>query len=217
MPHASVMILRTTMSAAQSAPVFDAMSDSTSRRVPSRLTLYPPPWAALRATLSHTLSRNPCSTERGERLQEWPATNGGTSSRCGRQRRRRPLDESGDIARSTANAFWPSSTQMTTVRPTPAPGLRLPPAFRRGWARQSPFFNPSRDRVARDAEGPSQSAQRTAFIISAQDLFAFCFRVGVCAWLLPAALLTIAAQVALSAISGQSIANQIAACAMLTS
>ncbi len=67
-----------------------------------------------------------------------------------------------------------------------------------------PFFNPSCDGVARDTEGASQSAQRTALIISAHDLFAFFSRVGVCAWLLAAALLTIAA-------------HQIDARAMLTS
>src|SRR5215211_4514003 len=99
MLHASVLTLRTTMSTAQNAPVFDAMSDSTARRVPSRPTLYPPPCAARRAALSRTLSRNPCNTERDQRLQELLSTNGGRSSRYGRQRRRRPPDESGDTTR----------------------------------------------------------------------------------------------------------------------
>lgn len=217
MPHAAVMIWRTTMSAAQSALVFAVKSDSTARRVPSGPTLYPLPCVALRATLSRTLSRNPCSTAHGERLQELLSTNGDTSSRCGHQRRRRQPDESDDTTRSKSSASWPSSAQMTTTHPIPALGLGLPPASRRDRASQSPFFNPGRDRVARDAEGPSQSAQRTAVIISAQDLFAFLFRVGIRARLLAAALLTIAAQVTLSAISGPSIANQIDAGAMLTS
>jgi hypothetical protein len=81
----------------------------------------------------------------------------------------------------------------------------------------SPFFEPVRDRVARYAEGTSQPAQRAAFIVSTQDLFAFFYRVGVCARLLATALMAIAAQVTLSAIGGQSIANQIEARAMLTS
>jgi hypothetical protein len=217
MPRASVMILRTIMSAAQNAPAFDATSDSSAQHALSRPTLYPLPCAARWATLSDTLSRSPCSTVRVERLQEWPSTNGGTSSRCGRQRRRRPLDESGDTTQSKSSACGPSSAQMTTTHRVPGPGPGLPPASLQAQAIASPFFEPVRDRVARDAEGPSQPAQRTAFIISTQDLFAFFYRVGVCARLLAAALLAIAAQVTLSAIGGQSIANQIEARAMLTS
>jgi hypothetical protein len=217
MPRASVMILRTIISAAQHAPVVAATSDSSARRVLSRQTLYQPPYAARRATLSSTLSKGPYSTELGERLQEWPSTNGGTSSRCGRQRRRRPLDESGDTTQSKSSACSPSSAHMTTTHRVPGPGLGRPPASLQGQAIASPFFEPVRDRVARDAEGPSQPAQRTAFSISTQDLFACFYRVGVCARLLAAALLAIAAQVTLSAIGGQSIANQIEARAMLTS
>lgn len=216
MPHASAMILRTTMSAAQSAPAFAATSDSTARRVLSPPTLYPPPCVARRVTLARMLSKNPYSTARGERLRERLSTNGGMSSRCGRRQRRQQLGESGDTRRPKSNACSPFSAQMTTTHRVPAPGLRLPPAFRRGQASLSPFFNPSRDGIARDAEGTSQSAQRTAFIVSAQDSVALLFRVGNGAWLRAAALLTIAAQVALSVISGQSIANQIDAGAMLT-
>ena len=217
MLHAFAKTSRTTMSAAQSVPIFDAKSDSTARHAPSRPTLYPLPCAARRVTRARRPSKSRCSTELGEKLQEWPAINGGTSSRYGRQRRRRRPDESGDTTRSKSNASWPSSAQMTTTHPVPALGLRLPPAFRRGRVSQSPFFYPSRDRVARDAEGTSQSTQRTAFITGAQDLLAFFFRVGIGTRLLATALLTIAAQVALSVISGQSIANQIDARAMLTS
>jgi hypothetical protein len=193
MPRASVMILRTIMSVAQNAPVVAATSDSSARRVLSRPTLYPPPCAAHWATLSRTLSRGPYSTELGERLQEWPSTNGGTSSRYGRQRRRRPLDDSGDTTQSKSSAFWSSSAQMTTTHQVPAPGLGLPPVSLQAQAIALPFFAPVRGRVARYAEGASQPAQRTAFIISTQDLFAFFYRVGVCARLLAAALLAIAA------------------------
>ena len=217
MPHASVLTLRMTMSAAQNAPVFDAKSDSTARRVPSRPTPFPLPCAARRATLSSTLSRNPCSTERGERVQGWPSTNGGTSSRCDLRLHRRPLDESGDRAQSKSSAFWPSSAQMTTAHPIPAPGLRLPKASRGAQASRSPFFNPRRDGVTRDAEGTSQSAQTAALVVSTQDSLTFFFRVGIGARLFTAAPLALAAQVTLSAISSQSIANQIRPCAVLTS
>jgi hypothetical protein len=175
MLRASVLTLRTTMSAAQNAPVFDAMSDSTARRVPSRPTLYPPPCAARRATLSGTLSRNPCNTERDQRLQELLSTNGGRSSRCGRQRRRRQPDESGDTRRSISNAFWPSSTQMTTVHLTPTRGRRLRRASRKVQATELPFFEPSGDGLARDTESARESAQTTAFVVSAKYLFALWF------------------------------------------
>ena len=199
MPHASVTILRMTMSAAQNAPAFDVRLDSTFRHVPSRPTLYPPPCVAWRATLLSTLSRNPCSTERSESLQEWLSTNGGTSSRYGHQLRRRQSDESGDITRAKSNAFWLSSAQTTTTHPIPAPGLRQPKASRTAQASLSPFFNPSRDRVPRDAEGARQTAQTAALVIGAKYLFAFFFGVGIGARLLAAALLAIAAQVALTA------------------
>ncbi len=148
MPHASVMTLRTTTSAAQNAPVFDAKSDSIARRAPSRPTPSLPPCAALRATLSSTLSRNPCSNERGERVQESPSTNGGTSSRCDLRSHKQPPDESGDRAQSKSSAFRPFSAQMTITHPIPAPGLRLPKASLQAQASRSPFFNPRRDGVA---------------------------------------------------------------------
>ena len=217
MPHASVTILRMTMFAAQSAPAFVVRLDSTSRHAPSRPTLYPPLCVARRATLSRKLSRNPCSTERSERLQESLSTNEGTSARSGHQLRRRQSDESGDITRSKSNAFWLSSVQMTTTHPIPAPGLRRPTASRTAQASRPPFFNPSRDRVTRDAEGPRKPSQTAALVIGAKYSFAFFFGIGIGARLLAAALLASAAQVTLSAISGQSLANQICTGAVLTS
>ncbi len=207
MLYASVVTSRTTMSAAQSAPVFDAMSDSTARRVLSRPTLYPPPCAVLRATLSSTLSKNPCSNKRGERFQELPSTTGGTSSRCGRQLRKRQPDESGDITRSKSNAFSPSSAQMTTVRPTPARDWRLQRASRKVQATGLPFFEPRGDGLPGDAEGARQSTQTAAFVVSAKYLFAFLFLISIAARLLATALTAVTAQVALPAIRSQTVTH----------
>lgn len=217
MPHASVTILRMTTSAAQNAPAFDVKLDSTFRHAPSRPTLYPPLCVAWRATLLNTLSRNPCSTERSESRQEWLSTNEGTSAHYGHQLRRRQSDESGDTVRSKSNAFWLSSAQTTTTHPIPAPGLGRPQASRTAQASLSPFFNPSCDRVARDAEGARQTAHTAALVIGAKYLFAFFFGIGISTRLLAAALLAVTAQVTLTAISGQSIAHQICTGAVLTS
>ena len=217
MLHASVLTLRTTMSAAQNAPVFDAMSDSTARRVPSRPTLYPPPCAARRAALSRTLSRNPCNTERDQRLQELLSTNGGRSARYGRQRRRRQPDESGDTTRSISNACWPSSAQMTTVRLTPTRGRRLQRASRKVQATELPFFEPSGDGLARDAESARESAQTTAFVVSAKYLFARRFWISIAARLFATALTAVAAQITLAAIRSQTVTHKSFALAVLTS
>ena len=207
MLHASVMTLRMTMSDGQNAPVFDAKSDSTSRRVPSRPTLYPPPCVALRATLSRTLSKNPCSTERGETDQGLFSTNGGTSSRCGRQRHRRQPDESGDTRRSKSSAFWPSSAQMTTIRPTPARDWRLLRASRKVQANELPFFEPRTDGLPGDAEGARQSTQTAALVVSTKYLFAFLLLISIAARLLATALTAVTAQVTLAAIRSQPVTH----------
>ncbi len=207
MPHASVVTSRTTMSAAQNAPVFDVMSDSTARRVLSRPTLYPPPWAALRAPLSHKLSRNPYNNVRGERLQESLSTTGGTSSRCGRQQRRRQPDEFDDTTRSKSNAFSPSSAQMTTVRPTPARDWRLRRGSRKVQATALPFFEPRGDGLPRDAEGARQSTQTAALVVSAEYLFALLFLISIAARLLATALAAVTAQVTLATIRSQTVTH----------
>ena len=175
MLHASSLTSRMTMFAGQSAPVFDAKSDSTARRVLSHLTLSPLPYAALRATLLNMLSTNPYNNGLDESRQELLSINGGTSSRCGRQSRKRPPDESGDREQSRSSAFWLSSAQLTTTHPIPAMVLRLQEASRRVRASGLPFFEPSRDGVTRDAEGAGETAQTAALVVSAKDLFALLF------------------------------------------
>ena len=211
------MTSRTTTSAARSAPAADAMSDSTARHAPSRPTLYPRLSAARRAALWRRPPRNPCSNKRGGTLQGVPPTSGGKSFRCGLRQPMRPPVASGDRARSKSSVYVLSSAQMTRVRLTPAPGLRPPRASRRVPVTRLPFFYPSSHRVARDAEGARQSAQGTAFVVSAQDLFALWFCVGIAARLFSTALRALAAQVTLAAIRSHAVTHQSLALAMLTS
>jgi hypothetical protein len=78
--------------------------------------------------------------------------------------------------------------------------MQLQGASRRVPATVLPFCDPRGDGVPRDAEGARQTAQRTAFIVSAQDLFARLLCVSVAARSFSTALTTIAAQVTLAAI-----------------
>ena len=217
MPRASLTISRTTTCDAQSARDADVKLDSSARHAPSGPSLSPLECAALRAAPSRTLPKSPCSNEPADTRQELLAISGGRSRRSGLRQQRQPLDESGDTRRSKSSIYAPSSTRMTRVHPTPARGLRLPRASRRGQATPLPFFYPTRDRVARDAESTRQPAQTAAFVISAQDLFALCFTVRIRARLFPAALLAITAQVTLAAIRSQAVTHQPLALAMLTS
>lgn len=207
MLHASVMTLRMTMSDGQNAPVFAATSDSSARRAPSRPTLYPPPCVARRVTLAHTLSKNPCSNERGETVQELFSTNGGTSARCGRRLRRRQPDKSGDTRRSKSNASWSSSAQMTTIRPTPARDWRLLRAARKVQANEPPFFEPRTDGLPGDAEGARQATQTAALVLSTRYLFAFLFLISIAARSFPPALTAVTAQVTLAAIRSQPVTH----------
>ncbi len=143
MPRASLTISRTTTSAAQSARGADVKLDSTARHAPSGPSLSPLECAALRAAPSSMLPRSPSSNdEPADTRQESLAISGGRSSRSGLRPQRRPLDESGDTRRSRSSIYAPSSTRMTRVHPTPARGLRLPPASCRGQATPLPFFIP---------------------------------------------------------------------------
>ena len=217
MPRALSMISRTIKFYAQTARAAGARLDSTARRAPFGPTLYRLPCAVLEESRLNMLPRNPCSNARGDTHQESLATSSGKSSDCDLRQHMRPLVLSGDTEQSKSNASWPSSAQMTTAHPTPARDKQLPGASRRVLARGLPFFDPSGDRVTRDAEGARQAAQRTAFIVSAQDLFALLLCVSVAARSFSTALTTIAAQVTLAAIRSQAITHQPLALAMLTS
>ncbi len=205
MPRASSLISRTTTCGARSAPAFDAMSDSTARRAPSGPTLYPRLSAVRRAALWRMPPRSPCSNERADTRQESLPISDGTSSRCGRRQCKRPLGESGGTTQSISIAFWSSLARMTRVHPTPAPGPRPPEASRRVRAIRLPFFDPARHRVARHSEGAGEPAQTAALVIGAKYLFALCFRVSVAARLLPTALPTIAAEVALATVGNHAV------------
>ena len=217
MPHASSLISRMIMSAAQSAPTADAASDSSARRVLSAPSLYPQMCAALWASLSSTLPRSPCRNEPDDTRQESHSISGGKSSRYDLRQRRQLLDGSADRVQSKSSACWPSSARMTRVHPTPARGLRPPQASRRGRATLLPFFDPARNGVARHCEGAREAAQTAALVVGAKYLFARFLRVSVAARLLSAALSAIAAEVALATIGSQAITHQPLALAMLTS
>ncbi len=188
MPHALPMISRKIKFCAQSARAADVRSDSTAQHAPSGPTLYRLPCAVLRATRLHRLPRNLCSNGRGDTRQESLSTSGGKFSGCDLRPRKRPLAASADTAPAKSSVSGLSSAQMTRVHPTPARGLRLPPASRRVRANHSPFFDPRGDCVARDAEAACQPAQGTTLIISAQDLFALWFGVSIAARLFSTAL-----------------------------
>ncbi len=184
------------------------MSDSTARRAPSRPTPCPPPGAALQAAPSWRLPRSPWSNEPDDICRESLATSDGT---CGALRSPTTKATTWRVWRPQRNpnesVFWLSSAHMTRVHPTPAPGLRLPQASRRGRATELLFFYPVRDGVARDAEGARQSAQTAPLVVSAQDRFALLFHVSIRARVLAATLGTVAAHVTLPTIGSQPVAN----------
>jgi hypothetical protein len=217
MPRASSLISRMTTFAGQSARVADVASGSTARRAPSGPTPYPLPCVVSQAAPSRTPPRSPYSTEQYDTRQESPPISGGMSWRYGLRPRKPPLDGSGDRAQSKSSVFWPSSARMTRVHPTPALGFQLPKAFRRVRVMHSPFFDPASNGVARDSEGARESTQTAAFVVSAKDLFARFWRISVAARLLPTALPTIAAEIALAAIGSQAVTHQPLALAMLAS
>ncbi len=217
MPRASSLTSRMTKSDAQSARAADAKLDSTARRALSAPSLSPLPCAALVAAPSSTPPRSLCSNEPDDTRQELLPISGGMSWRCGLRQQRRPLAGFGDTRQSKSSVFWPSSARMTRVHPTPARGLRLPPASRRGRATPLPFFDPRGDGGARHAEGARQPAQTAAFVVSAQDLFACFYAIRMRARLFSTALRALAAQVTLAAIRSQAVTHQPLALAMLTS
>jgi hypothetical protein len=106
---------------------------------------------------------------------------------------------------------------MTTVRLTPTRGRRLRRASRKVQATGLPFFKPSGDGVARDAESARESAQTTAFVIRAKYLFTFWFWISIATRLFATALTTVAAQITLAAIRSQTVTHQSFALAVLTS
>jgi hypothetical protein len=217
MLRASSLISRMTTSAAPSARVADVASGSTARRAPSDPTPCPLPCAALWAAPLSTPPRSPCNNEPNDTRQELLAISGGMSWRSGLRQRRPPLDVSGDRARSKSSVCAPSSARMTRVHPTPARGRPLPPVSGRGRATGLPFFEPSRDGVARDSEGAREAAQTAALVVGAKYLFALFRRVSVSARLFSTALRAIAAQIPLAAIRSEAVTHQPFALAMLTS
>ena len=207
MPHASSLTSRMTRSAGQSAPAFDAKSNSTARRVPSDLTLYPLPCAVPQATPSSRLPRNPYSSERGHTAQAMLATSGDKFSGCDLRQRKPRLVWSDGTVQSKSSVFWFSSAQMTLARLTPGRDGQLLRASRKVQAVELPFFEPRGDSLSGDAEGSRQSTQTTAFFVSAKYLLAFLFCVSITARLLATALTAVTAQITLAAIRSQPVTH----------
>ena len=71
------------------------------------------------------------------------------------------------------------------------------------------FFEPARDGVARDSEGAREAPQRGAFLVSAKDLLAPLWRVGVGAGVLAALPAAVMAEVLLFAIGSLAVLDDV--------
>jgi hypothetical protein len=109
---------------------------------------------------------------------------------------------------------------MTTSHPTPGsfaqahPG-RVGVASRSRAGARRRFFEPGANRVSGDAEGARQAAQRRAFFVGAQNLLALRFAIAKRLRMVTTAPLAVFTVIALFAISGQAVAQQIFTAAMV--
>lgn len=104
------------------------------------------------------------------------------------------------------------SGRMTIIHPTPAPSplgraRQARPMWRLTQGVALLFFEPVADGIARHAEAALQTAQRTAFFVSAENLFAFFFGVAIGLRVLTAAALTVFAPESLFTIAGVPVAH----------
>jgi hypothetical protein len=207
------------MFSAQIEPAFGAVCYSTAQRALSDHSLSQLPYAAHLELHSYMLPRSLCSSAQLDKLL------GSGSRACdrffhsGRQSRRRPLVATAGTGQSKSTACETVSSQMTTTHPTQA----LWHQAHLGLARKAfhlaagvcwLFFEPTAHGITRNAESASQATQRRALLVSSQDLFTFLIGVAIRLRVITAAAIAIITVIALLAVSGQSIADEIVATAM---
>jgi hypothetical protein len=215
------MTLRMTSSCERSVLASGARYYSTARHVRSRHCLYPQPCVAPLESPDYRLPKNRYSNAPLDKLPGWPATACDKWPRYDHRSHKQRLGESLDTERSRSRICWPFSAQMTKARPVPAPSpvyrrAQVPTASRSAAVADLLFFNPTADGVTTHPKGASQPAQRTAFLVSAQDFVAPFRRVGVSGRLLAALAMTVFTQKLLFAIGREAIAHQVWALAVTT-
>ena len=203
-----------TRSFAQNEPVVAATCCSSVRRAPSDHSLCRPPCAAVQGSPSYRLPNNRCnSLQLGKPLESAPKALD-SFSHCGRQSHRRRPDELADTALSRPIVCWLFSRQTTTAHPTPvwfaqAHQRRVGARSRSRVGARRLFFKPRADGVPGDAEGASQSPQRGAFFVGAQNLFALSLAIAKRLRIVTTAAIAVFTVIALFSISGEAIAEQI--------
>jgi len=110
---------------------------------------------------------------------------------------------------------------MTTLHPVPVQLLlRRTDRDQGAWCStpgvQHLFFKPLADGIARHTEGALQTAQGTAFFISAKDLFPLRFRVTIGLRVVATAALTVFAPKSLFTIAGVTVSHQLFTIAVTT-
>jgi hypothetical protein len=204
---------------AQIERAFGAMCYSTARRALSDRSLSQLPYAAHLELHSDMLSRSLCSSVRLGKLLGCGSRVCDKFSHSGHQSHKRPLVATTGTGRSKSNVCKTVSSQMTTIHPIPV----FWPQAHLGLARKAfhstagvcwLFFEPTTHSITRNAESASQTTQRRALFISSQDLFTFLFGVAIRLRIITAAAIALITVIALFAVSGQAIADEIVATAM---
>lgn len=194
---------------------------STSRRAPSRQSLYHKPYAALRESLAYMLPKNQCSNEQFDTLPVSSPKASGKSLRSDHPSRRLLLGAYVATTRPISKLYAYSSTQMTISHRVPKclhldqRGQVLEVSHSRV-AIALPFFDPGCHGVTTHAEGASESTQRTAFFISSQYLLALLGSIGIARRVVTALAATISTQVFLFAIRREAITYEVVALAVTT-
>lgn len=210
-----------TNSFVQIAPTVAVRYCSIFRRVPSRHFLCPPPYGAHREAPAGRLPKNLYNSDQlGTFLVSSPIAFDNWR-RYGRQSRRQRPVESADTRQSKSSVCWLFSGQMTIIHPILESFVALPAVLAHaGWRSRAAafrlFFQPRANRIASNAKGARQSAQRRAFFVGTQDFLALFWRIAGRLRIITAATPTIFAVIALFAIAGPAVAKQVVTAAMTT-
>lgn len=194
-----------TNSCLRNDPSSGLMYYSTSRRAPSRHSLYHKPYVALRESLAYMPPKNQCSNAHFDTL----AVSSPKASRkllwSDHQSRRPLLGACVATARSTPKLYEYSSTRTTTSHRVPKwshldqRGQALEVSHSRA-AIALAFFDPGCHGVTAHAEGAGEPGQRAKFIISSQYLLALLGGISIAGRVLTALGATISTQEFLFAI-----------------
>jgi hypothetical protein len=215
------MTSRMTNSCERNDPASDVKYYPTSRRAPSRHSLYHNPYVAHRESLAYMLPRNQCSNALFDMLLESSPEASGKLLWSDHQSRRLLLGVCVATRQSIPKLYAYSSRQMTTSHQVPKWSHLDQPSqvlevFHSRVAIALLFFDPGCDGVTTHAEGATEPPQRARFFISSQYQLALLGSVGIARRVLTTLASTISTQVFLFAIRREAIAYDVVALAVTT-